>query len=84
VYLTAGEYQGKHGRSMRLKGLDPTNSNAEPRAVVIHGAWYVSPRMIVDHGKLGRSEGCLALSDADLPGMLERLGPGRLIIASRF
>jgi hypothetical protein len=84
VYLTAGEYQGKHGRSMRLKGLDPTNSNAEPRAVVIHGAWYVSPRMIVDHGKLGRSEGCLAFSDADLPGMLERLGPGRLIIASRF
>lgn len=84
VYLTAGEYQGKHGRSMRLKGLDPTNSNAEPRAVVIHGAWYVSPQMIAEHGKLGRSEGCLAFSNTDLPEMLERLGAGRLIIAGRF
>ena len=84
VYLTAGEYQGKHGRSMRLKGLDPSNSNAEARAVVVHGAWYVSPRMIADHGKLGRSEGCLAFSEAELPGVLERLGPGRLIIAGKF
>lgn len=84
VYLTAGEYQGKHGRSMRLKGLDPTNSNAEERAVVVHGAWYVSPQMVADHGKLGRSEGCLAFSEADLPRVLEQLGPGRLIIAGKF
>jgi hypothetical protein len=84
VYLTAGEYQGKHGRSMRLQGLDPTNNNAEPRAVVVHGAWYVSPQMIAEHGKLGRSEGCFAFSEADLPRVLERLGPGRLITAGKF
>ena len=84
VYLTAGEYQGKHGRSMRLKGLDPTNCNAEPRAVVMHGAWYVSPEMVAEHGKLGRSEGCFAFSEADLPRVLERLGPGRLITAGKF
>lgn len=84
VYLTAGEYQGKHGRSMRLKGLDPSNCNAEARAVVIHGAWYVSPQMVAAHGKLGRSEGCLAFSEANLPQVLERLGPGRLIIAGKF
>lgn len=84
VYLTAGEYQGKHGRSMRLQGLDPSNNNAEPRAVVVHGAWYVSPQMIADHGKLGRSEGCFAFSEADLPRVLERLGPGRLIVAGKF
>jgi hypothetical protein len=84
VYLTADEYQGKHGRSMRLKGLDPSNCNAEARAVVIHGAWYVSPQMIAEHGKLGRSEGCLAFSEANLPLMLERLGSGRLIIAGKF
>lgn len=84
VYLTAGEYEGKHGRSMRLQGLDPSNNNAESRAVVIHGAWYVSPQMVVEHGKLGRSEGCLAFSEADLPNVLERLGPGRLIIAGKF
>lgn len=84
VYLTAGEYQGKHGRSMRLEGLDPTNDNAEPRAVVVHGAWYVSPQMVAEHGKLGRSEGCFAFSEADLPRVLERLGPGRLITAGKF
>lgn len=84
VYLTGGEYEGKHGRSMRLLGLDPTNDNAEARAVVIHGAWYVGPQMIAEHGKLGRSEGCLAFSEADLPRVLEQLGPGRLIVASRL
>lgn len=84
VYLTANEYEGQHGRSMRLQGLDPTNDNAEARAVVIHGAWYVSPRMIADHGKLGRSEGCFAFSETDLPDILERLGPGRLIIGDKF
>jgi hypothetical protein len=84
VYLTAGEYQGKHGRSMRLDGLDPSNCNAEPRAIVMHGAWYVSSDMIAEHGKLGRSEGCFAFSEADLPRVLERLGPGRLITAGRF
>jgi hypothetical protein len=84
VYLTAGEYQGKHGRSMRLEGLDPTNCNAEPRAVVMHGAWYVSPQMVAEHGKLGRSEGCFAFSEADLPDVLARLGPGRLITAGKF
>jgi hypothetical protein len=33
---------------------------------------------------LGRSEGCLAVSDADLPGVLQRLGPGRLIVARKL
>lgn len=84
VYLTANEYEGKHGRSMRLHGLDHTNSNAEARAVVIHGAWYVGPQMLAEHGKLGRSEGCLAFSEADLPRILERLGSGRLIAAGKF
>lgn len=84
VYLTSDEYQGKHGRSMRLKGLDPSNSNAEARAVVIHGAWYVGPQMIADHGKLGRSEGCLAFSETDLGGILARLAPGTLITAGKF
>jgi hypothetical protein len=69
---------------MRLKGLDPTNCNAEPRAVVIHGAWYVSPRMIADHGKLGRSEGCLAFDERQLAHILERLGTGALITAGKF
>jgi len=84
AYLTQDIYQGKHGRSRRLVGLDPQNSNAEPRAIVIHAAWYVGPQMIRDHGKLGRSEGCFAFSDDDLSMVLDRLGPGRLIFADKL
>ncbi len=83
AYLTGDLYQGKHGRSRRLVGLDPDNSNAEARAIVIHAAWYVSPDMVRQHGKLGRSEGCFAFSDTDLDVVLDRLGPGRLIYADK-
>ena len=41
TYLTGDIYVGEHGRSRRLLGLDSTNSNVEPRAVVVHAAWYV-------------------------------------------
>jgi len=80
-YVTGDYYVGQHGRSMRLIGLDPTNSNAESRAIVVHAAWYVAPEMIQTRGMLGRSEGCFAVSDSDLPTMLERLGPGHLLVA---
>jgi hypothetical protein len=85
-YLTGDYYSGKHGRSQRLIGLDPTNNNAEPRAIVIHGAWYVSDAMARQHGKIGRSEGCFAFDETNgsLDEMLARLGPGRLLYAGRF
>jgi hypothetical protein len=83
-YVTGEYYVGQHGRSMRLDGLDPTNSNAEPRGIVVHAAWYVSPQMVREHGVLGRSEGCFAVSEADLATVLERLGPGRLLVATKL
>src|SRR5690348_2758112 len=67
AYLTGDYYVGEHGHAMNLVGLDPTNSNAEARRVVVHSAWYVSPQMVAQHGMLGRSEGCFAVSEADLP-----------------
>jgi hypothetical protein len=79
AYRTAG----KHGRSIRLTGLDATNSNALSRAIVVHAAWYVSPEMARAHGVLGRSEGCFALSNASIPEVLARLGSGRLIYADK-
>jgi hypothetical protein len=84
AYLTGDDYIGEHGRSMRLVGLDPSNSNAEPRAIVVHDAWYVGPQMLAAHGMLGRSEGCFAVASSDLPTMLGRLGPGRLLIAGKL
>jgi hypothetical protein len=61
-YVTGQEYVGKHGRSLRLQGLDPGfNDQAAARAIVVHGADYVSEAFIKEHGRLGRSQGCPAL-----------------------
>jgi hypothetical protein len=83
AYRTGSLYVGAHGRSMRLEGLDPTNSNALSRAIVVHGAWYVNEALIGHSGMLGRSEGCFAVADSSLPEIMARLGPGRLIYAGK-
>jgi hypothetical protein len=62
-YLTDDVYFGKHGRSLRLDGLDAGfNSSARERAIVIHAADYVSQGAINQMGRLGRSFGCPAVS----------------------
>jgi hypothetical protein len=83
AYRTDTLYVGEHGRSMRLEGLDPTNDNAAARAIVVHGAWYVSEEIVTHFGMLGRSEGCLALANPSLEEVLAKLGPGRLIYADK-
>ncbi len=84
AYRTGDYYYGKHGRSMRLAGLDATNCNAEQRAIVVHGAWYVSPSMVRERGVLGRSQGCFAFAESELDTILKRLGPGRLLISTKL
>ena len=83
AYRTDGYYLGEHGRSMRLVGLDLTNDNAASRAIVVHGAWYVSDEIVARFGILGRSEGCLAVANSSLSEILSKLGPGRLIYADK-
>jgi hypothetical protein len=83
AYRTGSLYVGAHGHSMRLEGLDPTNSNALSRAIVVHDAWYVNERMIGDFGMLGRSQGCFAVADSSLSEITACLGPGRLIYAGK-
>ena len=61
-YATGEIYSGKHGKSLRLDGLEQgINSNARERAVVIHGSDYVSNSFIQNNKRLGRSLGCPAL-----------------------
>ena len=84
AYLTGDIYEGKHGHSRRLIGLDPGNSNAEARAIVIHAAAYVGDTIAREQGKIGRSEGCLAVSPADIAHVLERLPAGFMIYADRL
>ena len=84
AYVTGDYYPGKYGRSLRVAGLDPSNSNAYARAIVVHSAWYAEPEVLTDHGKLGRSEGCFALPYASLQEVLQRMGPGRFLYADKL
>jgi len=83
TYTTADYYHGKYGLSMKLHGLDWTNSNAMSRAIVIHNAWYAEPHVIAEHGKLGRSQGCFAFSRHDQWRVMEKLAGGRMIYAEK-
>ena len=84
AYLTGQIYEGIHGQSMRLLGLDADNSNAEPRAIVVHGADYVSEDHIATWGKVGRSEGCFAVARHMVPQVLGMLGPNRMLYADKI
>lgn len=84
AYTTGEYYHGKYGLSMKVHGLDWSNSNAESRAIVIHNAWYAEPDMLATHGKLGRSEGCFAFSQRDQALVMHRLAGGRMIYADKL
>lgn len=63
-YITGEVYQGKHGKSLRLDGIEKgINDKARDRAVVMHGADYVSEQFIKQNKRLGRSLGCPALPE---------------------
>jgi hypothetical protein len=83
AYVTGEFYHGIHGQAMRLKGLDSGNSNAEDRAIVIHGASYVSENQISTWGKIGRSEGCFAVAEHMLPQVIGLLGSGRMLYSDK-
>jgi len=82
LFLTGGTYEGGNGYSLRLRGLDPgINDLAEHRAIVMHGAWYVSPDQIRRYGRLGRSWGCPALPKAVAPRVIDTIKDGTFLFA---
>ena len=84
AYVTYEWYDGKYGPSIRLGGLDPDNSNAVDRAIVMHPAWYADPAMLQKWGKLGRSDGCFAMAPGDFVQALWHIAAGRLLFADRL
>ena len=83
IYRTLGEYVGNHGRSLRLEGLESTNSNALARAVVMHTADYVSEAFVRQTGRLGRSQGCFAIERSVGDTVINELKNGAYIIATK-
>lgn len=61
-YVTSGTYTGANGLSLRINGLDKGfNDNARKRAIVIHGAGYVSRHILQKYGVMGTTFGCPAI-----------------------
>jgi hypothetical protein len=82
AYMTRSWYVGRFGTSIRLDGLDATNSNALPRAIVMHQAEYARPEHIARWGRLGRSNGCFAMGPEQFDMALIKLAGGRLLYAA--
>ncbi len=82
LFRTDDVYDGRHGESLRLIGLEPgINDRAEERRIVMHGAAYVNARVVQRFGKLGRSWGCPAVDRAVLPRILEHIKEGTALFA---
>ena len=82
-FVIGDTYHGKHGLSRRILGLDPENDQAEVRGIVIHAASYVGSDFLSEYGRIGRSQGCFAVSGTEIDTVLQQLGPGRLLFAAR-
>ncbi|MGC4028955.1 MAG: murein L,D-transpeptidase catalytic domain family protein [Steroidobacteraceae bacterium] len=82
LYRTAATYRGANGYSLRLEGLEPGfNDRAQERAIVMHGAPYVSEAVIKAQGRLGRSHGCPAVRQAVAVPLIDSLKDGQYVFA---
>lgn len=79
-YVTGPIYEGQHGASLKLRGVDGAfNSKAEERAIVIHGADYVSDEFARANQRLGRSHGCPALPTEIAPNIISKIHDGHCL-----
>ena len=82
LFVTAEVYDGAHGRSLRLVGVEPgINDRAFERALVVHGADYVSLDFAAEQGRLGRSLGCPALPLAAAGRVIDAIQGGTPLFA---
>ena len=80
LFLTDQTYVGRNGYSLKLQGLELNiNHLALERTIVMHGAWYVSDAFHREHGRLGRSWGCPAVTDAVARPLIDTIKDGSLL-----
>jgi len=80
LFVTDQPYVGKNGYSLRMDGLEPGfNDRARDRAIVIHGAPYVSDGVARAQGRLGRSWGCPAVRAVIAKSLIDRVQGGGLV-----
>ena len=82
LFRTRNTYSGRNGYSLRMEGLEPgTNDHAMSRALVIHGADYVSPAFASQQGRIGRSHGCPAVRTAIARPLIDTLKDGQYVFS---
>ena len=81
VFLTQNTYFGKHGFSLRIRGLETSNNHAAARDVVVHSANYVTPQFIKSHGYAGNSWGCFAVAPKESKQLINYIGKGSVLYA---
>ena len=82
LFVTEDTYIGKNGYSLRLRGLEEgVNDMAWDRAIVMHGAYYVSREAIRVLGRLGRSWGCPAVRSEIAHQLIDTIRGGSPIFA---
>jgi hypothetical protein len=82
LFVTATSYVGRNGYSLRLRGLEPgVNDNAYERAIVMHGASYVSRAIAERLGRLGRSWGCPAVRSDIARTLIDTIKGGTVVYA---
>jgi L,D-transpeptidase catalytic domain len=82
LFVTQNTYEGKNGLSLRLNGLEKGfNASALSRAVVVHGASYVSEDMAKSQGRVGRSWGCPAVPQNLAKPIINTIKDGSMVFA---
>ena len=82
LFVTDSTYVGRNGYSLKLDGLEPGfNDRARERAIVMHGAPYVNKEITKSLGRLGRSHGCPAVSDAVARDIIDTVKGGNLVFS---
>src|SRR5262249_54236181 len=82
LFRTDEPYEGSHGYSLRLVGLEPgVNDLAYPREIVVHGADYATAKFPSRCGRLGRSWGCPALDPAISRDVIDAIRGGTALFA---
>lgn len=81
VFVTQNVYYGKHGRSLRIQGLEASNNNAYSRSVVVHSANYASRSFIRTYGHPGTSWGCFAVDPKESDKLINYMKGGSVLYA---
>lgn len=77
----SGPYYGKHGKSLKVNGIESINKNANSRAIEVHPANYATPAFAQAHGRLGASWGCFAVAPNVSTPIINKIEGGSLILA---